>query len=527
MRTIRSVKFALLAAGLVACGQVRQAFKAPAVFSETVLSPYRKDVTGGFSSRWVAYIIEPEKNAADRATWVEVNGKRLGPYTNVSGMMAVSPGGHHIAWAAEKAGKWVVAVDGVEKYTVGGLLWPWMAWSPSLEGNSYIPQTRAAVLRFSPDGESLAFPAKTPAGIWALYLDGKPGSPWADISSDIDFVAGRPKYYAFDAAKRLFEIHGAQELGPYDSSWRTIVSANGKHYILAAKKGAQNLLVVDDREREIAESVSQYQVGDDGSPFYVYGSAGKLRVRAGNADAPGEFDEVRELAISPDGRKAAFWGRRGAEWTVYANGKELAGFGGYYYYQSGSQSYSLMWSADSQHVAYYTRNAGLVLDGEELKKNYTPPGLQLQVIVDDRGRTVGAGLMSGPRVDPAALVQAVLMRDSISCDPFSVSLVAGALSCIEQKGDGGSVVHIGDRAEGPWKTVRSTVFASDSGQHYAYIVETAAGAQAVIDGTPSPHVYSAIYRPGIDDDAGAIEYLAVRDGSLLRVVEPFGKPVRK
>jgi Tol biopolymer transport system component len=493
----------------------------PARFSETYLCPYRKDGNGGFSPWWVAYIVEPATGATDKSTFVDINGKRLGPYSNVSGLMRVSRDGKHLAFAAQKGNNWVVVVDGMEKYTHKGLVWPWSAWSPTLEGNSFIPQTRAAVLQFSPDGRSIAYPAETENSKYAVFVNGEPGQEFPDIGDNISFVAGSVKYYAFNSDKKLLEVHGNQVLGPFDNSYATKLSPDGRHYAFQATQGTRNLLVVDDKVMEIPGEVGDYVIGDSGVYAYSYKSGGKYSVRVISVDIPGNFDEVTELTLSSDGKSVAFWERRDATWSLWAMGKELPGFGGYFYYVSGNK-YSVMWSPDSQHVAYYVRDGeGLVLDGQKLDKGYRPPGIALQVIVDDAGRTVGTGMMSGPQVDSQAFVQAVLQRDKTKCDPFSVSLVGQALTCIEKSGDI-AYMHVGDKAEGPYRDVRSVVFASSNAKHYAYVVETEKGQQMVVDGALRPHIYDAIYRPNMDDTNGSVIYLAVKAGNLVRVVQPFG-----
>jgi len=124
MNAIRRIAVIPTLLSWTACGQIHSP-KPPAQFSETVLCSYKKDGVGAFSPYWAAYIVEPEKGAADQSTYVELNGKRLGPYAQVSGMMEVGGAGKHIAFAAKKGEKWTVVVDGVEKYTHDGLLWPW------------------------------------------------------------------------------------------------------------------------------------------------------------------------------------------------------------------------------------------------------------------------------------------------------------------------------------------------------------------------------------------------------------------
>jgi hypothetical protein len=227
------------------------------------------------------------------------------------------------------------------------------------------------------------------------------------------------------------------------------------------------------------------------------------------------------MVLSPDGRKMACWARRDGKWVVIAGGKEFPGVSGYFYYQSGGRKYSLMWSPDSQHIAYYVRDdGGLVLDGEKLDNNFTPPGLMFQNIVDENRRTVGSGMMSGPQVDPSALVEAVLMRSGTKCDPFAVSLLGGNLACIK-KHDGAAWMRIAGKTEGPYREIRSVLMTSAQARHYAYVVETEKGQQFAIDGALSPHVYSAIYRPAFNEDNGSLDYLAVRDGNLLSVVQPI------
>ncbi|MGA2171974.1 MAG: hypothetical protein ABSG82_03030 [Sedimentisphaerales bacterium] len=497
--------------------------KSPPQFSETVLCSYKKDGSGGFSPYWVAYIIDPIKDANDQSSFVELNGKRLGPYAQVSGMMEVSHDGRHMAFAAEKNKKWVVVVDGVEKFTHEGLLWPWCAWSPSLEGNSFIPQTRAALLEFSRDGQFIAYPAKMADGKYAVFVNGEPGPSFPSVGSSVSFVADQVKYYAFPEEKKIVEVHGKQVLGPYDTSYKTKVSADGNHYCFWATTGDKKILVVDDQTRELPGELTDYVIGNEGFLAYAYKSSGKHRVWIDKTDLPGDYDEVTEMTLSPDNRKVAFWARRSGKWTLVAGDKELPGFDGYFYYQCGGRKYSVMWSPDSQHIAYYIRegrNGVLVLDGQKLEADFRPPGLALQVIVDDKGQSVGSGIMQGPQMDTGAFVQAVLLREKIKCDPFSASLLDRML-CYIEKNDSTAFMHIGEKKEGPYKSIRSVLLTSPDGKHYAYLVQTDKGDQVVIDGTVRPQTYNAIYRLIFNDEDRTLDFLAVKDGNLVRVVEPL------
>jgi hypothetical protein len=496
--------------------------KSPSQFSETTLCPYRKDASGGFSPYWVAYIIDPAKDANDKSSFVELNGQRLGPYAQVSRMMEVSRDGKHIAFAAEKSGKMVVVVDGVEKFTHEGLLWPWCAWSPTLEGNSFVPQTQAAVLEFSPDGQSIAYPAKMTDGQYAVFVNGKPGPAFPVVGSSIGFVAGQVQYHAFLKDDKTVEVHGERLLGPYDGTFRTKVSPDGNHCCFGARIGDKRVLVVDGETRELPGELTSYVIGNGGFVAYAYRVSGKEKVRVGKVDLPGDYDEVAEMTPSPDSTKVAFWGRRGEEWKVVAGDKELPGFDGYFYYQCGGRKYSVMWSPDAEHIAYYARERSsgmLVLDGQKLEAPYKPPGFTLQRIVDDKRQVVGLGMMNGPQMDTDAFVQAVLLRNEIKCDPFSTTLFDRQL-CYIEKGESDAFMHVGDKKEGPYKSVKSVLLVAPHGKHYAYFVQTDKGDQIVIDGTIAPQVYDAIYRPLFNEEDGALVALAVKDGNLVRVVKP-------
>lgn len=494
-----------------------------AQYSETPLATYQKGGNGGFSPYWVAYIIYPAKGSKDKSVFVELNGKRLGPYEGVSGRFVVSPDGRHIAYAAAKSGKWVIAVDGVDGAPHDGLLWPYYAWSPDLEGNQFIPQTRAAALEFSPDGKSVIYPAKLENGKYAIFTNDRPGPAFPDVGAEVLFVAGQIKYFAFPGNKQIVEVHGDKVLGPYDTSYRTKVSPDGNHYIYWAKRGSQSIVVVDDKETNVAGEVGTYTIGMNGAVAYSYKLANKYRVHFGADVLPEAYDEVSAIALSPDGHKLAFWGRTGAKWALISDGKRLPGFDGPYVYRVGAIDYNVMWSADSQHLAYYAREGQkpiMVLDGQKMKQGFYPPGLALEVIVDDRGRNVGVGIMGSAGRDPALVAQAIVNYDVSKCDPFRSTFLGKQQACIDKEGKT-SWFRIGAKKEGPYRDVKTIFPPLPLFDDYAYVVETDKGQQVVVNGVVSPHGYSAIYKPIIDQDAQAVVFLAVQNGKLLRVVQPM------
>jgi hypothetical protein len=83
-------------------------------------------------------------------------------------------------------------------------------------------------------------------------------------------------------------------------------------------------------------------------------------------------------------------------------------------------------------------------------------------------------------------------------------------------------MHIGEKTEGPYKSIKSRLEASDSNKDYSYVVETEKGQQLVVNGKLAPHAYDAIYRIVFNDEDRAIDALAVRNGMLIHVVQPIG-----
>ena len=98
----------LIGAGGIVAGVVNRVRAAPTgsatQYTETRLATYKKGGNGAFSPYWVALILDPAKGTHDKSTFIELNGKRMGPYQQVSGKIVLSPDGQHVAYAAEKPG---------------------------------------------------------------------------------------------------------------------------------------------------------------------------------------------------------------------------------------------------------------------------------------------------------------------------------------------------------------------------------------------------------------------------------------
>jgi hypothetical protein len=495
----------------------------PVHFAETIISSYRKNTPGAFTTHWVAYILNAEGSTKENPKVnVQLNGRLLGPYENISRMFASSRDGQHIAFVAKRADRWHIIVDGVEKWSHHDLLWATSTWTSDLEGTSVAMQVPAAPLVFSADGATLAYTARTASGSCAVMIDGTPGPEFPRIGSDVTFVGNTVTYAAWLTPNKTVRVYGSKVLGPYDSATSASFSTDGQHMAMAALSGNKHVLVVDGIEREAPGPVTQVEVATNGQVAFCYKAGDKMRLRFGDAELPGDFDEIVRLVISPDSKKVAYWARDGVNWTVRAGNHDYAGFDGDYYYVCGNDVYSIMWSADSDHIAYYCRDKGssaLSLDGRKIPENFSPKGFAYTVFVDDAHNVVGVGLLQAHQFDRQAFVQAILSKDKITCDPLSATLLNGKLCYIDDRNDS-TYLNIGVLKQGPYEGIASPLLLSPKSDHYAFIIKTDKGQQIVIDQNAPGDPYDAIYRPAFSESGDRLTFLAVRDGNLLSVEQP-------
>ena len=493
--------------------------------SETELGDYQKDVTGGFSYRWIAYIIEPEEDAQDQNVYVDLNGQRLGPYTNISRCFQLDDSGEHIAYAAAKDGRWVIVVDGKEKWTYDNLKFTYHAWMPDMEGKAYTPQTSAVNMQFSPDGKHIAYTVMVDDSTQVMYQDGQPGDEYSGIGNSFGFADGKILYWAKDAQGKYFYIHGDQTFGPYDGISNASTSSNRKHYVFSAESNGSYMLVADDTVRVLNGSATDFDIGPSGELAYSERVRDAVKLYYNDQAQPGEYDEVTELTLSPDGKHLAFWAKTGEEWAVQIDDRALSGFGGYYYYEINGIFYSILWNADSSAIAYFTKNEGdendatISLNGQE-PISLTLSGIGYTVYFDSENDQVGMGFLFGMPFNRQALIAYLLKSERPDCDPFLTTLIKGKMAYIEEVGDTESYIVIGDEKEGPYASLATNIGVSEDEKHYFYFVNTDLGKQAVIDGKMMDRVYEAIYLPQIVENLG-VGYLGVKDGKVYSVFHPY------
>jgi hypothetical protein len=485
-------------------------------FTETYLSTYRPSGRGGFSHKWVAYLVEPEKDAATKTFFVDLNDKRLGPYDRVSEFFRFSRDGEHVAFAAQKDGLSTILVDGAPKWQHQNIGFASYSWTSSLDGRTFCNQCSVANLNFSRDGSRLAYPVKDADGKWSMAVNGAPGSPYKDTGSEVDFIDGVLTYVAWPE-HGIVQVHGDAVLGPFDDMGRIQISPDERHSCVVAKKTDQ-WIIVDGKEGSHFAEIGTCTIASDGQPAFTFrtgkGTPWQISFR-GNA-LPGTYDEIRHVAVSDDGLHVAFWARTGTTWTVVADANKYPGFDGYYFYELSGKQYSIVWTPDSKHVAYWARKAKstiFAVDGAERPAPPIPGVMAMIVYQDERGNLVGTGFAGGGVID-GALVQAAMSGAMPKDAPFLPFTAAGQLGYAEASKNDWFMV-VGSQRQGPYKKISHPIV-SDDGRHYAYVASTDSGDQLVVDGSAAGGLYQAIYHPQMLD-GGRAAALGTKDGKIFAI----------
>jgi hypothetical protein len=490
---------------------------------ETRLCDHRKKVPGGFSHRWAAYIVEPEKDSEDRSVFVDLNGERLGPYERVSPMLRFSPDGRHVAFAARKDGTWRIVLDGTERSAWPKLGWARYTWSIDLEGDLLASGTQAAVMKFSPTGDRLACITSADGESWSLTVNGEPGPTFDSVSTGFAFVDGDVVYAAW-RGKAPHHVWGGTVRGPFEKLLVTRFSSDGKHAVAAARTEGRQVLLVDGEEVAVPGEIAHYVIGPGGEVAYAHVEDGATRVVFRGEPLPGSFDEVNEMAVSPDGRHVAFWARRGKEWSVITDTTEYPGFGGPFFMQCGGERYHLLWGPDSKHLAYYARGEEeqwiFVLDGERFEPAPRMGGLALSYYPDGKGNVVGLGLAGASGLDRRAAVACCLEGSEAAKSAGSAVMVGDRVAYVVTD-ERGQWMKVGEVREGPYDKIASGPIVSGNGEHLAYLVRTTEGVQVVVDGRLRPGAWEALHRPSMVGES-VFAGLGVRDGFLHRVAYLLG-----
>lgn len=504
---------------------------------EVMLGPVKNSrVT--VSHRWLAYVISEGKTGADTAIYIELNGKRLGPYEEFGGDIITSPDGEHIAYAAKERGQWCVVLDGVQKWCHRSLGWGrYNVMSGLLDGSGVIRVgTDIVRLLFSPQG-SMQYSVKTTNGKWAEAVNGRLGPEFENTSDNVQFVAGEPIYIAWPKKGSAVLVHGRRVFGPFDTVTTATVSADGLHFAAAANTASEHFLIVDGVSRRVPGKVLDWELGPNGQLIYSREAGSRVKVSFQGKDLPDDYDRVEMLAVSSDGKRFALWVTQGSTKKVITYSGAYEGFDGSYFYEIGHERYTFFWSRDGSQLAYCARQSlpgrrgqevVLALNGRRVAGPGEPPafsdkefnflGFGVTNYVDGARNVIGKRA-NAPEVDRRAFVECVQVIETAGCNPWTARMAQGKLVWLHSADNETSLVMDGHRkATYPGKT--SQLFTSPDGRHYAFVVKTDSGYRVVLDGSTMSQAYDSYHSPRFQKNE-AFVHVGIRNGQVYGVRYPL------
>ena len=493
--------------------------------SETVLSDYREKEDSMFSHMWAVYILS--EGEGDNKDWfIELNGKKIGPFSNNSDLISFSQNGKKVVFAAkEKNGnQWNIYVNGKKSWTHSGLAWSTFTWPLGLKGNMIRSQSKAVGFTYSDDNKIVSYNVYRKEGedtLWANANNGKVGKYYKATSSSIWFINGEPAYWAWTKDDKKYFIVGRKEYGPYDKAYGLKLSEDKKHYSFIMETNGENALVLDGKKLAIPGEYEAYALGNNGKYAVAYKNGGKIHVLQNGVTWPQTYSETvwHQLRMTPDGNTLAGWFRKGAKWYVVINGvKEYGPYNSYYFVKAG-EYYSLFLGKSGDNVAYFTRliegnttGKEFYLNGEKNEKAPSFPGIAPSFFQDESGGIIGVGLMGRVDVDIAAVADSA---EAGADNPLKANYYGSQLIYTKKKGELTFVVE-GKVESGPFLDA-GYFTSSQSGKHYAYIAENKNGKWVIVDGKYQTPYYESIYKMQFADE-NEIAFLTLKNNKIVRVM---------
>jgi len=419
---------------------------------------------GCFFGLLVGAVLGPIQQASAQ---IRVNRKHtktpLGPLPKeVRESAVISPNGRHLAYIKKAEDKMQVVLDGQEQPAFDRIAA--LTFSPDSQQLAYVAgqgaewfvvlgqqaQNRYARVGepvFSPDGKNLAYVALLPDQKRTVVINNQPGKTWDEIFDGLLVWSPDGSRLAYGArqGEGWFVVAGPEQYGPYSylgSATGLVWSTDGR-LAFSVLEGQQWVLIIDGQKQKA-------------------------------------YDNLAELAFSPDGKRLAYMAQSGQQWRVVLDGQEQPAF-------DALGEGTLLFSPDGKHLAYAARSGSkwcVVVNGVVPKNTYD---------------SIGQMLFS-PQSDQLAYVAQMEGRERV----VMVRLA------------GGKVEHQEDRL---WDAVGdgSLVF-SPNGRRFGYIARSGWARFVVVDGRRKPR-YDMVGYLTFTPDSRLFLYAATDAGRTFTVVD--------
>jgi Tol biopolymer transport system component len=291
----------------------------------------------------VAYIGTPD----DKTMVVVANCKKGRVYTKTSDVV-FSPDSKHLAYSAQRDGKWCLVNDGTEGplYDAVGESMPIFSpdskhvayvarrgdqWMLILDGKESPPIDEVYSPRFNPNGNGLAWCAKKNKQA-AVFYNGKPLDKLYDGVTACIFSpdGARTAHLAQRSGKWLAVIDGT-ESKEYKDVDVPIFSGDGKHVAyVATEADDRRRIVVDGSEGKLYAATDVPLISADGKHVAYNANLGQGRgwcvVKDGVEGSA--YEDVKNVAMSDDGEHLAHWIFVSGKHQLMVDGHVLATYDG-------------------------------------------------------------------------------------------------------------------------------------------------------------------------------------------------------
>jgi len=364
--------------------------------------------------------------------------------------------------------------------------------SVCLDGKAGKVYYNVAALTFSPDGTRLAYWATTLTNVMVV-VDGHEQRPFARGAELLLFSpdSRRLAYVGGVGGERGAVVVDDQVSPAYDGIGSVTFSPNSRRFgYFAESQTGTNLVVLDGKEIAVPDRPLEdsLRFSPDGRRVaYSYGLR-QSRVVLDGQEGPA-FDGLHDCFFSPDSQRFAYFAKRGKQWMVVLDGKEVATTG------EGRWEGTTVFSSDSRRFATGVGprgNCSLWVDGRE-QGAYDEIGEGSVLFSPDSKRLAYGAVRDGhslPVVDGKE-GKAYKAAHGLVFSPDSKRLAYWAELY------GKRFVVLDDKEGQPYRNIALVTFSPDS-RHLAYVAQREDGSSVpVVDGKAGPP-FDTIFRMVFD-----------------------------
>lgn len=280
--------------------------------------------------------------------------------------VAKSPDREHLAEVWSQPGYQFVRIDGQDGPKFADIGINGLSWSPDNSGVAFAASTPAGwvvsakgrlsgpwvgigELVWSPDGKHFAYSAQEKQ-FWTVVTDFRMGTYYDEIKSRSIVLSpdGARIGYVVEDGRAIRAVVDERAGPKFDGIGHLTFSGDSRHHIYLARRGDAAFLVVDEVITQNYETIADLVVAPRGFHWAILALVnGQWHAVIDGTKSP-PFRSISSPVFSPDGRRIAYYARRGEKNLVVVDAHESVLY-------DEIAPFSLTFDADSRHTAFSAR----------------------------------------------------------------------------------------------------------------------------------------------------------------------------